>query len=513
MILALLSTFFVTSALPAQSYTFAIEINGVLCGYAEVETTRAGDPGGEFDLVNERVFAQLSALGSSFDLEIESAYHVDPETGRCTYQDTRIEQGEVVLASRIFLEGAKARIVYPIEKEEKELELPEGAILDNPIRSPHLVRDFIIGGSKSMTYPVISVLEAEVHPTRFVRVRRESLELAGKAHETLVLDSVDEVTGLEIRHWIAVESGMTVQVKPPGGRLIYLAEPAIKKRIKMANLDSAIFAKTNVSIADVPAISYMKVRGIMEPTGLRLGPEDLNVPGQRFEGSVSGNRIEGVFTIEHPRHEGVGAPPFPPDFGGDPALAPFLAPEDLIDSDDSVLIEHARKVTPGIEGLLGSGPAALSRWVAKNIEYAIPGGGGAAQDLRHPGRRVRRPLALLAASAAVWGSRRGWSGAACTSRTRAAPSGSTHGTRSTWERPDGSRRFDRRRTRIRGLRAHPGGRSTSHFATAVNMKEMEILEHRLRSASADYGGRSTGRPGVHSASMPGPVAREGRSRR
>ena len=47
-----------------------------------------------------------------------------------------------------------------------------------------------------------------------------------------------------------------------------------------------------------------------------------------------------------------------------------------VESDDPLLIAHARELT---EGATDSWTAAtrISRWVANNIQYAIPGGGTA----------------------------------------------------------------------------------------------------------------------------------------
>jgi transglutaminase-like putative cysteine protease len=120
----------------------------------------------------------------------------------------------------------------------------------------------------------------------------------------------------------------------------------------------------------------MKVRAKMEPSGLRMTPEALNVRGQSFAGTVVDNLIDGVFEIEHKHYDGAGAPPFPPDFGNDPDLGEFLKPDGFIESDDPVLTKKAHEIT---DGALDSWEAAtrLSEWVAKNIGYALPGGGSA----------------------------------------------------------------------------------------------------------------------------------------
>jgi hypothetical protein len=111
----------------------------------------------------------------------------------------------------------------------------------------------------------------------------------------------------------------------------------------------------------------------MEPSGLRITPESLNVPGQRFEGTVKDNLIEGIFEIEHPRYDGAGAPAFPPPSIDDESLMEFLEPGDFIESNDPVLIERARKITAGSKDSWDAA-VRLGRWVAENIAYEIPGG-------------------------------------------------------------------------------------------------------------------------------------------
>jgi transglutaminase-like putative cysteine protease len=127
----------------------------------------------------------------------------------------------------------------------------------------------------------------------------------------------------------------------------------------------------------------MKVRAKIEPTGLWVDPESLDVPGQRFTGTVDENLVEGVFEIEHRRYDGSNPPPFPPDFEADEALKPYLEPGKLIESDDPVLRKKAVQIT---EGATDSWDATrrIAEWVAENIDYAIPGGGTArgAFDIR-----------------------------------------------------------------------------------------------------------------------------------
>ena len=56
--------------------------------------------------------------------------------------------------------------MYPLDNNrEKSVVLPAGVSLDNPLSSPHLVRDFVERGVESMTYSILAVQEAKVQST------------------------------------------------------------------------------------------------------------------------------------------------------------------------------------------------------------------------------------------------------------------------------------------------------------------------------------------------------------
>ena len=73
------------------------------------------------------------------------------------------------------------------------------------------------------------------------------------------------------------------------------------------NIDYKMVAKVNVIIPDVRSISYMKVKAQLEPRGLRVTPDNLNVRGQVFKGTVQNNLIDGTFEVRHKRYDGRNA--------------------------------------------------------------------------------------------------------------------------------------------------------------------------------------------------------------
>lgn len=108
-----------------------------------------------------------------------------------------------------------------------------------------------------------------MHRRVFVSV----LELAGRSFQTVVLDSVDRRTGVTSTLWLDRRTGIVVQTRLPGPRLTYLAGPEVVSAVtapdRAPDMSGAIMTPTNVTIRNVRAISFMKVRASMRPSGTR----------------------------------------------------------------------------------------------------------------------------------------------------------------------------------------------------------------------------------------------------
>lgn len=359
----------------AEKVYFAIEIEGNLCGYSEIETSSVEESGRELILLNHYITTMLQALGAEVRSEVRLTYHIDPESGQFTYHGSEIKQGQMDLWSRIYIEGDRARCEYSLG-DNKTVDLPPDVLLENTLIYQHLIRDFTGAGLKQKTYEAFDVREGEVQKITYAAAGSEDVTLAGKRYSALAFDVKAEETGLKFKIWIDAETGSLLRSEIGGKRTSYRTDASVKERIKAANADDLIFADVGVLISDVHSISYMKVRARMEPSGLQLNPEDLNVPGQMFTGTVEENLIDGIFEIEHKHYDGAGAPPFPPAFTAVPDLGEYLEADGFIEADDPALIEKARELTEGSKDLWEAATR-LSEWVANNIGYAIPGGGSA----------------------------------------------------------------------------------------------------------------------------------------
>jgi transglutaminase-like putative cysteine protease len=360
----------------AETIFHAIEMNGVLCGFSEVETSTVVKDGKEMTLEKSRMFMMLSALGMKFNTEVKSQSYMDPATGRSSDVKVDIEQGQVKVGIKVVVENNVAHYTPITGGEPKDIKLTPDVIFGDEQLFRQLIKDFAPGKTQKKKYKILMVMEGEIQESTFTKAGEEKLELAGKTYDAIVLDQLNQKTGLKIKWWADTKTSHMLKANLPNGRSLYLTDRSVVDKIKIADMDETIIARVNVPIADYQAISYMKVKATIEPIGLWVTQQSLNVPGQHFTGNIKDNLVEGVFEIEHKRYDGSNAPPFPPDFSKDKSLKKYLEPEKMIESGDPVLIKEAQKITKGSKD---SWEAAcrLSKWVADNISYAIPGGGTA----------------------------------------------------------------------------------------------------------------------------------------
>jgi transglutaminase-like putative cysteine protease len=361
----------------AQEYYYGIELNGVLCGYARFAASPLQDGARGLIALTHEVVVRGTLLGAPVDSRITLTYHIDPATNAFAYHASAIEQGPTRLTSAVRIDAGRAFVSDGRGGPETTVDLPADVVLANTLVQSHLVTDFVAGSADRKTYRLFDGRDNAVRETAFTRVGTEQLTLAGRTFEAVVLDSIDRATGVSARLWLDPRTGIAVQTRHPGNRLSYLADATVVETVAHAarrpSLDAAIMASANVSIPDLRGITYMKVRVAARPSGLWLTPDGLNVPGQRFTGTVRDNVVEGVFEIEHARYGGAAAPPFPPDFGADPDLKRFLGADDYIQAGDPVLAAKARDLTAGARDCWEA-TRRLSAWVASNIKGTIPGG-------------------------------------------------------------------------------------------------------------------------------------------
>jgi hypothetical protein len=361
-----------SSGRSTKTLYYAIEMKGRVIGYQKVEILEQEKSGEPVILMRESGRVLLAALGAEFNTVVESEYQFEPGTWQMRSAEQNIDQESIKIKIAASIERGKARIAIQPGGGEKTVDLPPDCIFENPVYFPHLRKDFVENTLESKRYRTLDLLDREVQEVTYSKSTIETTELGNKTYRAVVLDYLNHEIGLKLRLWIDLDSGYLLKSEGPRTTTTR-ANKSIKNGLQRGRLDDHILARAGAMISDIQAISYLKVRARLEPVGNWITPESLNVRGQLFEGTVENNRVEGVFEVQHEKFDGLKAPPFPPAFDDRPELRAFLVPEDFIESDDPVLVQKAKELTAGAADSWEA-VKRLSRWVAEEIGYDIPGG-------------------------------------------------------------------------------------------------------------------------------------------
>lgn len=355
-----------------ETLYYGAESQGILCGYSQVKLEYVSKNSKKMLRILEEGEVKLTALGAPYYTKFCYNFLLDPASGQYVYYTSDYSQQESKVRILIEIIKNQAFITWQPQGKKSSIKLSPDCILPNYQIYPHLTKYFSQPNTSEKTFQVLDLRDAELHEVTYTRLASEFLNLNGTTYSALVLAEHDLNTGQKAKLWLNPENGYRLKKELPN-RTIFLADKSVRNRIKAVSMDDKLVTKVDVIIPDVREISYMQVQTILEPRGLRATPDSLNVPGQTFYGTVNDNRISGIFEISYEKYTGIKAPPFPPDFQQDPELKEFLQAGELIESDDPVLIKKAleitKKASDSWEAL-----KLLSRWVAEEIIYDIPGG-------------------------------------------------------------------------------------------------------------------------------------------
>jgi len=364
-----------------QTCYFGVELNDVLCGYA-VETYCDGMlDGKEVRFMYSDVILKMSALGADMDGGFRWKHVIDPVTNKAMDIQVDVINGESVVTTITRISGDTAWFSSPTSGIKKAIPIDPDVILTSQSWYPHLYNDFIKMKGTEKRYNVYDPLKGEVTRMGYVLKSEETIELSDSSFQTLVLEETDYTTGIKTILWLNKADGFNVKAVVAGRRNIYLADISVTSRITFANIDNELFAKVDKKVPDIMNVSWLRVKTKLNSYGDEITVQDLNFPGQKFEGTVSGSLLDGIFEIKPVRYSGENAPPFPPDFSRSPDLKKYLESELVIESDDPLIISEAVRITAGSKD---SWEAAvrLAKWVAENIAGALPGGISAINTLK-----------------------------------------------------------------------------------------------------------------------------------
>jgi hypothetical protein len=110
----------------------------------------------------------MSILGEGFDVTISNLMTTDPVSGKLTYTENRIHQGNTTINSKAVIKGDTAFFSGTNSTGVKKIVLRQGVILEATLRSPHLLVDFVQNGSKEKRYEVYEMIKGEIIEKEYV---------------------------------------------------------------------------------------------------------------------------------------------------------------------------------------------------------------------------------------------------------------------------------------------------------------------------------------------------------
>jgi len=352
---------------PEKIY-YGVKVNDVLCGYAITDASSIDERKIE---VLQEIFVMSTALGMKINTHIDMKQIVDRETERVSFYEMKVEQGETKLTIKTEVRNDTAYYSSTMQPNDKAVYLPDDVITDNNYYSSFVKNDFIDGNITEKTYKIFDFQQGEILDCEFTKVGEETIELGDKKYETIVIEQLYTKTQLTIKGWYD-KTGDAVRILVMNSRDIFLADKSVIKKIQVADLDKNLFAKANKSIGDISNLVYMKVKAKVEPIGMKLTVDDLNVGYQKFTGSAENNKVDGIFEITLNKYDGKNAPLFPHRYDSE-ELQKYLSPSERIESDDPELAAKAMEITEGAKDSWDA-MKRLCKWVSENIDYVIPGG-------------------------------------------------------------------------------------------------------------------------------------------
>ena len=354
-----------------DKYFMGIELNGVLCGYSEIFVTQPQDAANPYLEVDQKTFISFRALGRDITQRQVFTYQIDPASGNFIYHDSHTEQGEQAIGAAMTV-MEDSIFIQPEGQEATSVYLPANTLLPNTMFFPHLQEDFGTGRLDSSIHRVFNVRTGKVEDFVYHRMGEVQLELNNTVYEAVIVKEDDPGTGLQTTYWIDRDSGLRLKMESRAGIRMYLSDHSVMESLSTGNWDDLIFVRTNEKIPNIHGIRSMTVHVDLDAFP-GPGMQDLDVPGQTFRGSLSGNTIKGSFVVKHLMYSGEGAMPFGSHqaLPGDPGK--YLQAEELIQSQDPDIINLAQELTEGSEDFWEAA-CRLSQWITDSIAGSIYGG-------------------------------------------------------------------------------------------------------------------------------------------
>ncbi|MCU0960129.1 MAG: lasso peptide biosynthesis protein [Pirellulaceae bacterium] len=186
--------------------------------------------------------------------------------------------------------------------------------------------------------------------------------------------------------WQLAGAGLTILIDAQSGQFVQMNLPAQKTVVRMADAsvaedaaETAVpdvlarhFAQSNVVFDDFLRITSIQLKVEASLIGEAVGQDEatLQTAMQEFAGQRQDSAVSGAFTVRSHTYEPTTPIPFPGSPPSEPALAAYLQPSAMIESDDAAIAAKARELTQGVSQRWEA-VARIADWVHREIRYAI----------------------------------------------------------------------------------------------------------------------------------------------
>jgi transglutaminase-like putative cysteine protease len=360
---------------------YSVSQHGRTLGWLAVEWTEP-DPGSTDPItVDTEMRARISMLEQPVDIRSTEHLDIDPSSDDVIRSSRRTITGDVDIETSWAVDGDSVRIAPPRGGNEVTLALTLAVRLESGVSYASLLRGLHPNDRPRLSDRVIDPVNGRFLDRDVEWVRTDTLRVLDRDVPCVMIEFTIPALGARTHVWVDAENGRLVRLVAGDGTTISRTDPGVRRRAERVAFDNQFTIDVDTQIDEPRRIRRMSVRAVLHSVGSRLDSASLNIPGQSFAGTVTFNRIDGVFDIAHPRYDGSGASPFPPpDWSEHTDLQRYLAPEPFIESDDPAITAMAAELTDSSTDCWNA-TRRLAQWVADEIGYEIPGGGTARRTL------------------------------------------------------------------------------------------------------------------------------------
>lgn len=362
---------------------YALELNGQVCGFKEMQLERVSTPEGEMYFLKENTTMRMNLMGKHVFTKGIIEWFYDTTMQHLIYSNVAIDQGNLHIRNTLAVSGDTVRTNSSSDSRSELIILAPDIRYENNLYQKGLLNELLSDTSATLTIRVFNEMKMRPDVKTYQWVGRDTLRLAEKQFITIRVEETNQTTGEYSEIWLEESSGLIVQGKMHTSNLTYyIANWEITNKLVSAKADDILFYQVHEVIPDFRELSMMKLKAVINSSGEFLTEASLNYPGQKFTGTVGKNVINGLFEIRQPRYDGSFAPRYPYDYPLDSAMQKYLKPELLIESNDPKINEKAKEIVGEKVSDSWEAVKKLSYWVGTYIKGAIPGGGSAIGTLK-----------------------------------------------------------------------------------------------------------------------------------